>query len=58
MTGRQMFGWLVLGWIALIAATVVAGFLGQAVGLSAAVIWAVAFLSGAVYFVWRRRNVG
>jgi hypothetical protein len=58
MTGMQMFGWLVLGWIALIAATVVAGFLGQAGGLWAAVIWAIAFLWGAVYFVWRRRNAG
>jgi hypothetical protein len=58
MTGFQLFGWLVLGWVALLAATVVAGFLGQAVGLWASVIWGVGFLSGAVYFIRRRRSAG
>jgi amino acid permease len=52
----RLFGLLLLGYAALIAATVAAGFLGEAVGLWARIAWGLAIVVLVVYLVWRRRR--
>jgi hypothetical protein len=47
--------WLFLGYAALLAAVVVAGFLAGAVGLWAALLWGAAFLG--VAFIWVRQRM-
>lgn len=46
--------WLFLGYTAVLAATVLAGFLAGALGLWAALLWGAAFLWGAFVFARRR----
>jgi hypothetical protein len=54
VTGLRLFGILVLGYLAVIAAVVVADFLHGAVGLWLSVLWLIAAV--AVFGTWRRRR--
>jgi small-conductance mechanosensitive channel len=56
VTGLRLFGWLLLGYGALIVATVATGFLGEAVRLSASIVWGLVVVVVVVYLVWRRRR--
>jgi hypothetical protein len=47
--------WLFLGYVALLAAVVLAGFLAEAIGLWAALLWGAAFLG--VAFIWMRQRM-
>jgi hypothetical protein len=51
--GLRLFGVLVVGFVALLAAVVVAGFLDQALGLWATIIWGLAGV-GLVLLLARR----
>jgi hypothetical protein len=56
VTGLRLFGLLVTGYMAVLAAVVVGGFLYQAVGLWLAVVWGIGLAALlAASFHWRRR---
>jgi hypothetical protein len=46
--------WRLLGNVAVLAAVILAGFPGSAVGIWAAVLWGATFIG--VVFVWTRRR--
>jgi len=51
----RLFGLLLLGYAALIGATA-AGFLGEAVGFWARIVWGLVIVLLVVYLGWRRRR--
>jgi hypothetical protein len=52
--GLRLFGALAAGFVALIAAVVIAGFLYEALGLWATVIWGLALCGGLALSLNRR----
>jgi hypothetical protein len=53
--GNKTFQLLGL-YLAFILATIIAGFLGSAVGIWAAIAWIVTLVVGAIWFVVQRRG--
>jgi hypothetical protein len=52
--GLKLFGALVAGFVVLLAAVVVAGFLYEALGLWATVLWGLALCAGLALLLNRR----